>query len=115
MTPQERARRHDLCGWEKGTADPTRPDAVQVRADGGLVVRADCPRCHGSTVRRIPRIIAGDKGIDEGGDETEAPVEQTDPGSSRVWVFCCECGHAHPGRPPADDRYGCGTSWYVSR
>jgi hypothetical protein len=111
MTPRGAAgrRSHEPCAWSEETGEPTRPDTVQDRPDGGLVVRAHCPRCHGPTVKRIPRIIAGDKGT--GGDPTQPEAQET----AAAWVFLCECGQAHPGRPPAEGRYGCGTSWWVSR
>jgi len=109
----DRDPRHDPCAWADGTAEPGRPDAVLPRPDGGLVVRAHCPRCHGPTVKRIPRILPGDKGV----DEAEQPGDTAKgAGSEQAWVlFFCECGRPHLGRPPAEGRYGCGTSWWVSR
>jgi hypothetical protein len=70
-----------------------------------VTISGICPACGGQTVTTIPSGYGyGLKGPSHSSRQVVMPPQAT--------VFC-ECGHAHPDRPPEALDVGCGRFWTV--
>ena len=83
-------------------------DSYKVAADADEVtITLDCPRCHGTSITRIPRGMAGTKAFswftnkNYEADKTTAVAE----------TLFCECGFTHPEQPESPVFDGCGAQW----
>jgi hypothetical protein len=75
--------------------------------DEGVAVSGECPRCGAATSMTFPPgSPQGTKGMFRRAP-TPAPVRMR-----KVTVYC-ECGYAHPERPPESPESGCGAYWTV--
>lgn len=99
-----------------GSAFAVTPDPAR-RA---VTASGSCPACGGLTSAEFPYGIGGtgtkggrpgaapqpaSPGAQSGGPSPSAAITRA--------TICCECGHAHPGRPAGASDVGCGRFWQV--
>ena len=87
---------HEDVKYEK-VAQRSWIDSTEFVRAGATYMTGSCPRCKGTTTRRVGVIVVQGRG------------EASNP---EPFVVRCECGHpTHEGRPE-QAQLGCGAYWY---